>query len=203
MFNSYTLDECIDCRIHSVHTHKKAGLATGHTSLVGVIMSYVHGITREDIFTAADEVFAAGKNPTQASIRAKLGRGSFSTISKYLAEWKKQHSEESEVLDRDETIPEDIQGLLRRFYGAVRANVESGAISEQVQVLEAENDRLRQQQENYEAITAELAGLRYAYQEALEKLDQLARNNERLTQELEKTKTRKPRTPKRNTVSTA
>lgn len=38
-------------------------------------------ITKEQIFAVADELDAAGQNPTLASVRKQLGGGSFTTIS--------------------------------------------------------------------------------------------------------------------------
>lgn len=159
-------------------------------------MAYAHGVTREDIFAVADEIFSAGKNPSQASVRAKLGKGSFSTISKYLAEWRENQTDVEAVISNEQAITDQELSLLKRVYGMVRANVEAGVISEQVELLEQENQELRQRQENYDAIAAELVGLRYAYQEALTRLDQITRENEQLRQAGTKTTTRKPRAAK-------
>lgn len=165
-------------------------------------MSHTHGLTKEDIFAAASEIFASGKNPTQAAVRAKLGRGSFSTITKYLNEWRSQQTEAEAIASDVENIPDSISALLRRFYGVVRANVESSVIGEQIELLESENEALRKQLDEHEAAKAELTGLKFAYQEALARLDQLTRENERLQQEMIKTTTRKPRTRKQSAPAT-
>lgn len=159
-------------------------------------MAYAHGVTREDIFAVADEIFSAGKNPTQASVRAKLGKGSFSTISKYLAEWRENQTDAEAIATSDQAMTDQELTLLRRVYGLIRANVESGVIADQVELLERENQELRQRQENYDAIAAELAGMRFAHQQALERLDTLTRENEQLRQAGVKTSTRKPRAAK-------
>jgi vacuolar-type H+-ATPase subunit I/STV1 len=163
-------------------------------------MAHAHGLTREDVFAAADEIFASGKNPTQASVRAKLGKGSFSTISKHLSDWRETQTDTEAILNADQEISDQELSLLKRVYGMLRANVEVSVIGEQVELLERENQELRERQGSYDAIAAELAGLRYAYQEALERLDSVTRENERLTQAATKTSTRKPRTAKSATT---
>ena len=45
-------------------------------------------ITKEQIFAVADELDAAGQNPTLASVRKQLGGGSFTTISEAMNEWR-------------------------------------------------------------------------------------------------------------------
>lgn len=159
-------------------------------------MAYAHGVTREDIFAVADEIFSTGKNPSQASVRAKLGKGSFSTISKYLAEWRENQTDVDVIATNEQAITDQELSLLKRVYGMVRANVEAGVVSEQVNLLEKENQELRERQENYDAIAAELVGLRYAYQEALTRLDQITRENEQLRQAGSKLTASKTRTSK-------
>lgn len=44
--------------------------------------------TRSTVFKAADQLAAEGRIPTFTSVREKLGGGSYSTIGKYLKEWK-------------------------------------------------------------------------------------------------------------------
>ena len=45
-------------------------------------------ITREQIWAAADEIDAAGQNPTLAAVRKAVGGGSFTTIQDAMTEWK-------------------------------------------------------------------------------------------------------------------
>lgn len=45
-------------------------------------------ITKDQIFGVADELDAAGQNPTLAAVRKALGGGSFTTISEGMVEWK-------------------------------------------------------------------------------------------------------------------
>lgn len=147
-------------------------------------MPYAHGITREDVFTAAGEVFASGKNPTQAAVRARLGKGSFATISKYLQEWRSQQQPEADVETVEEEMPEQVRLLFRRAYSAIRTHVDSSAIAEQVALLETENETLRDALADHEKTKAELAGLRTAYRELLERMEAITRENERINKYL-------------------
>jgi cell division protein FtsB len=142
---------------------------------------YVHGITREDVFEAASIIYAGGKNPTQASVRSRLGKGSFSTISKYLSEWRQQQTDAEAIISEEEEMPDEVGSLLKRTYAAIRVHVETTVIGGQVELLEAENEKLRAKVADYEAVKAELAGVRFGYQELLAKVEQLTRENERLS----------------------
>lgn len=68
------------------------------------------GITRAQVFDAADKISAAGQSPTVASIRAQLGTGSFTTITTLLREWKNQATEPDTELD----VPEEVTQALGR-----------------------------------------------------------------------------------------
>lgn len=49
------------------------------------------GITLEEVSSAAQEIISSGQNPTIEKVRSALGsRGSNSTISKYLNQWRQQ-----------------------------------------------------------------------------------------------------------------
>jgi hypothetical protein len=143
---------------------------------------YVHGITREDVFEAASIIYAGGKNPTQALVRSRLGKGSFSTISKYLSEWRQQQTDAEAIISEEEEMPDEVRSLLRRTYAAIRVQVETAVIGGQVELLEAENEKLRAKVAEYEAVKAELAGVRFGYQELLAKVEQLIRENEQLVE---------------------
>jgi cell division protein FtsB len=142
---------------------------------------YVHGITREDVFEAASIIYAGGKNPTQASVRSRLGKGSFSTISKYLSEWRQQQTDAEAIISEEEEMPDEVRSLLKRTYAAIWVQVETAVIRGQVELLEEENERLKIKVADYEAVKAELAGVRFGYQELLAKVEQLTRENERLS----------------------
>lgn len=60
------------------------------------------GITKEDVFVAANQVLASGQKPTNDRIRKILGTGSFNTICKYLAEWKEHHPDTEALAPKDD-----------------------------------------------------------------------------------------------------
>lgn len=150
----------------------------------GNYMPYAHGITREDVFTAASEIFASGKNPTQAAVRSRLGKGSFATISKYLQEWRSEQQPEADAQTTEEEMPDQVRLLLKRAYIAIRAHVETSSTAEQVTLLETENETLKDALADYEKTKAELAGLRSAYQEVLTRLEAVVRENDRINKYL-------------------
>lgn len=48
------------------------------------------GISKAQVFNAADQISATGQAPTVANVRAHLGSGSYTTITAMLREWKAQ-----------------------------------------------------------------------------------------------------------------
>jgi len=64
------------------------------------------GISQQDVWTAADALDQRGINPTLSKVREELGRGSFSTISAYMQEWKQKRSEKT--APAVEPPPEDL-----------------------------------------------------------------------------------------------
>lgn len=84
-------------------------------------------ITKDQVFQAADELFAEGKAPSLVEIRKMIGSGSYSTISSMLAEWKSA-SRAGEVVDVD--VPDEIQDAIdaagARIWAAAVKLAESG-----------------------------------------------------------------------------
>jgi len=50
------------------------------------------GITREQVFAAAEELREEGIAPTVQTVRERIGSGSFSTINAHLGAWKEQNA---------------------------------------------------------------------------------------------------------------
>ncbi len=46
------------------------------------------GVTRRQVFEAADRLVENGLSPTVATVRGDIGKGSFTTINQHLSEWK-------------------------------------------------------------------------------------------------------------------
>ena len=70
-------------------------------------------ITKEQVAEAAEEIQAQGVEPTYINLRERLKSGSFSTIQKYLKEWRSGAAERKP--DAAIEIPEPFRDALRRF----------------------------------------------------------------------------------------
>ena len=105
--------------------------------------------TKARIFAAADEISAAGQNPTFAAIRKHLGGGSFSTISDAMAEWKAAKATKSVPVQ--EPIPPAISEKLDNLGSAVwsiaieMANARLSAERETLEAARMETDAARQE----------------------------------------------------------
>lgn len=125
-------------------------------------------ITREQVFQACDEIFSQGKTPRIEGVRTLLGSGSYSTIGKYLKEWKEQNPDSANVSTTE--IPQEIHNAayeaLKPVIALIWDKASESVDSDRVKTLELENERYQQQ-------TAELAGLRTAYQALMARNEQL------------------------------
>jgi len=116
-------------------------------------------ITKEQIFQVADELDAAGQNPTLAGVRKALGGGSFTTISEGMSEWRSRKAAEAAPL-RD-PAPQAVTDKMTEMGGELWAVA-----------LELANARLASEREALEAVRVEMEGTRL---EAVELADQLTR----------------------------
>ncbi|MCP3041622.1 DNA-binding protein [Xanthomonas euvesicatoria] len=114
-------------------------------------------ITREQIWAAADNLDAAGQNPTLVAVRKVVGGGSFSTIQDAMAEWKARRAAKESPLR--EPAPQAILDRLAELGGEVWAAA-----------LELANVRLASEREALELARSETEASR---QEAAELEDQL------------------------------
>jgi hypothetical protein len=109
-------------------------------------------ITGDEIFSVATKIAAGGIMPTTASIRAALGRGSETTLHKYLQEWK------TLLLKHAGRLSQNTNLSLLDENKLLRSNVE--ALSENLSIysqdlLKLEQDNANLTQENNE-LKAEL-----------------------------------------------
>lgn len=74
------------------------------------------GVTREQVFEAADALVLEGQAPTVVAVRTKLGGGSPNTIAPLLAEWKEAH--ETKRADTLPPLPEPVEGAMRQVWGS-------------------------------------------------------------------------------------
>jgi chromosome segregation ATPase len=71
-------------------------------------------LSPEEIFEVADALYVNGEAPTTVKVFQRLGRGSMTTIQKYLKEWRPREGvggEESRVVE----IPAEVRDVVGRF----------------------------------------------------------------------------------------
>ena len=123
--------------------------------------------TTTRIFEIADELDAAGHNPTLASVRKALGGGSYTTISQAMAEWRaRKAAKETPV---QEAAPQAITELLEQLGTDIWT-----------QALQICNGRLSAEREALEKDRQEIEAQR---QEAADLADQLSSELEAARQE--------------------
>lgn len=113
-------------------------------------------LNKDMVFSTCDKLFSDGTAPTLINIRTILGEGSYSTISKFLAEWKTASRTAPTEVEFDE-VPEEITGL---FTGPI-ASVWSAALREANKLYQEEKDEF----------VARLADARNETEQALASLD--------------------------------
>ncbi|MBF0366609.1 MAG: DNA-binding protein [Oligoflexia bacterium] len=97
------------------------------------------GITKDQVFTAAESLLKSGQHPTLQLIREELKGGSFSTISKYLSEWKESKSKQT--IDVPE-IPLELAGYIKKIWAA--------AYKESSRLFESEREAIRIEREKFQ-----------------------------------------------------
>lgn len=126
------------------------------------------GLTKEQIFNAANELFNEGISPTLVNVRKKLGTGSMSTITAVMAEWRNEQKK-PEMPIREITPPEIMERM--DFLGS-----EVWAVA-----LAMANTRLKAEREALEAARYEMD---LQVKETVEVADQISNENEILKQKL-------------------
>ena len=127
-------------------------------------------ISKEQIFTIADELDAAGQNPTLAAVRKVLGGGSFTTISEAMNEWKARKAEKETPLRQP--APPAVAERLAEFGAEIWALA-----------LELANGRLASEREALDTARVQLEAER---QEAAELADQVSAELEALQSKVAK-----------------
>ena len=123
--------------------------------------------TTTRIFEIADELDAAGHNPTLASVRKALGGGSYTTISQAMTEWRaRKAAKETPV---QEAAPQAITELLEQLGADIWT-----------QALQICNGRLSAERE---ALQNDRQGIEAQRQEAADLADQLSSELEAARQE--------------------
>lgn len=123
--------------------------------------------TIDRIFEIAEELDAAGQNPTLAAVRKALGGGSYTTISQAMNQWRAKKSAKETPIR--EAAPQAITELLQQFGMEVWA-----------QALLLANGRLASEREALEKARQEIESQR---KEAAELADQVSAELEAARQE--------------------
>lgn len=82
------------------------------------------GITREQVFAAADTLAQEGQNPTVVAVRTALGGGSPNTITPLLAEWKATH-ETGRAAETMPAPPKPVEMAMNQVWGAAWQEAQS------------------------------------------------------------------------------
>lgn len=111
-------------------------------------------ISKEQIFQVADQMAAAGQDPTLAAIRKALGGGSFTTISEAMKEWKasRRVAESPAREPPPAVIAERLEELGAEVW-AVATEAASGRLQAEREALET----VRADMERQQAEAAEMA----------------------------------------------
>lgn len=139
-------------------------------------MIKTRGISQEEVFNVASKIAANGTMPTTASIRAELGRGSETTLHKYLQEWKarllkhaariSQNSNLS-LLDENKLLRSNVESLSENLqvYSQDLLNLEQKSAS-----LLQENSGLKSKLQEHALMLVNLNAQNTSMQELLDKL---------------------------------
>lgn len=148
-------------------------------------------ITKQDIWRIADELDAEGIRPTLAAVRKRLGRGSYTTISEAMAEWK--HQKATTALPLTEPLPAAVNDQLAEFGASLWALALAQAtarLEEDRRQIEAEKEamqqRLAEATELADALTRENDELR----ERMKQLEAIEREHDKLTEQFANLKQR-------------
>ncbi|QIL20204.1 DNA-binding protein [Thermomonas sp. HDW16] len=82
-------------------------------------------ISKEQVWQAADSLVAEDRKPTHEAIRSEIGQGSFSTIQKWLVEWR-DHKAVSATSSKT-PVPDVVVQALTRIGNEVWASASSAA----------------------------------------------------------------------------
>ena len=112
-----------------------------------------------------------------------MGCGSFATINKYLKEWREEFKEELVATpEAEEEVPPEFAPMWQRFYNSIKANVEEKVVSDQIKLLEVENERLQAELEDYRITKVKLSENSTMWEKLIADRDKAIIENNRLQQ---------------------
>lgn len=98
--------------------------------------------TQKEIFAAADAILAEGGSPTVATVRAKLGSGSYSTIGPALKLWRAEQAEKQPKETTPPPVPETVTAHAKALWDEALSLARAG--------LQAERERLAMERREIE-----------------------------------------------------
>lgn len=103
--------------------------------------------TQKEIFAVADAIVAEGGNPQLATVRERLGGGSYSTIGPALKAWRSQQPKKTAKSTAPPPVPDTVTGHMRALWDeALRlAKAEYEADRERLAIERQEIERERQE----------------------------------------------------------
>ncbi len=122
------------------------------------------GITKDQVFDAADALAREGQSPTVVAVRSRLGGGSPNNITKWLSEWKTLH--ETQKAETLPPLPEGVESAMRQVWGAAWKDAQGQ--------LEGEREALNTARKDIEKERTEMLG----------EIEQLDQNLERTQHEI-------------------
>ena len=109
--------------------------------------------TKQKVFEAADKLAAEGTKPTLERVREILNGGSYTTLSKYMKEWR--HAQREQEKDIPVDIPEEVETLGKSAIEQIYTVAQKVA----QEALDFERDALHQANQEHEEARAEAATL--------------------------------------------
>ncbi len=130
------------------------------------------GISREQIFEAAGALQEEGTPATVQAVRERLGSGSYTTITRHLDDWRKEHAGQAPANIPD--IPDKVMGAFQQVW-ATAAKAAQDEVETQRQALEAMRREMAKAQAD---MAAEIQRLEQALEETGRKAEGLERELE-------------------------
>jgi chromosome segregation ATPase len=125
-------------------------------------------VTYTDVATAAEQLRAEGRPVGPTKVREMLGRGSFTTVQKYLAEWENAQAELKAKAEEQKRSgpPEEMFAELQKVMSAYWPQAVARAKEEMRPETEALNAKLNEAQNRNKEATVEIGNLENALEAA-------------------------------------
>jgi chromosome segregation ATPase len=130
------------------------------------------GVTREQVFEAADTLLREGQTPTVVGVRSRLGTGSPNTITPLLAQWKAQN--DTTRVEALPPLPEPVEGAMRQVWGAAwkraqeQLEGEREALAKARETIEAERNQMLAEIDRLDTVLEQAQGETRQAAEALD-----------------------------------